>query len=66
MPPVCSAKRCAGEAHWVLAWNNPKLHPPERRKTWTACDTHRAGLEEFLGIRGFLKEVVPVAEWRPR
>ena len=28
------------EARWVLAWNNPKLHTPDRRKTWLACDTH--------------------------
>ncbi|WP_329212486.1 hypothetical protein OG257_29580 [Streptomyces sp. NBC_00683] len=61
--PVCSAKGCRDDAVWVLAWNNPKLHTPERRKTWLACDEHREHLSSFLGVRGFLKDVVPLAEW---
>ncbi|MGP9021582.1 hypothetical protein ACT1U9_24665 [Streptomyces sp. BR1] len=61
--PICSAKGCRTEAVWVLAWNNPKLHTPERRKTWLACDEHREHLSQFLGMRGFLKDVVPLAEW---
>jgi fluoroacetyl-CoA thioesterase len=40
-----------------LAWNNPRLHPAERRKTWLACDEHRQSLTEFLDSRGFLREV---------
>lgn len=48
---------------WVLAWNNPKLHSVERRKTWTACDAHVQGLTTFLETRGFLKQTVPYAEW---
>jgi hypothetical protein len=44
---------------WALRWNNPKLHPPERRKTWLACDDHRESLAGFLSARGFLREVVP-------
>jgi hypothetical protein len=40
-------------------WNNPKLHTPERRKTWLACETHRSTLGDFLGARGFLRDVVP-------
>src|SRR5690606_23923626 len=51
---VCSAKGCREAAGWVLAWNNPKLHAPERRKTWLACDEHREHLSTFLGVRGFL------------
>jgi hypothetical protein len=43
-------------AVWVLAWNNPKLHDPERRKTWLACEQHRESLSEFLAARGFLRE----------
>lgn len=62
-PPVCSAKGCRTPAVWVLAWNNPKLHTPERRKTWLACEEHRDHLAEFLGIRGFLKDTVPLAQW---
>jgi hypothetical protein len=58
--PICSAKGCTDSARWVLAWNNPKLHTPDRRKTWMACDEHRVTLGEFLGARGFLKEVTAV------
>lgn len=61
--PACSAKGCRAEAVWVLAWNNPKLHTPDRRKTWLACDEHREHLSQFLGVRGFLKDVVPFADW---
>ncbi|MFD9974891.1 hypothetical protein ACFWZR_11410 [Streptomyces sp. NPDC059017] len=61
--PVCSAKGCRAAAVWVLAWNNPKLHTPERRKTWLACEEHREHLSGFLGVRGFLKEVVTLDEW---
>lgn len=60
--PVCSARGCRAAAVWALRWNNPKLHTPERRKVWTACGEHRAGLESFLSARGFLKETVPTQE----
>ncbi|GAA2409059.1 hypothetical protein GCM10010420_41850 [Streptomyces glaucosporus] len=63
---VCSAKGCREAAVWVLAWNNPKLHTPERRKTWLACEEHREHLSQFLGVRGFLKEVVLLEEWEGR
>jgi hypothetical protein len=53
----CSAKGCHASAVWALRWNNPKLHDPDRRKTWLACDDHRGPLSEFLGARGFLREV---------
>lgn len=56
--PQCSAKGCRGDARWVLVWNNPKIHAPERRKTWLACDDHREHLATFLSRRGFLREVV--------
>ncbi|MEU6277284.1 hypothetical protein ABZ871_33530 [Streptomyces populi] len=61
--PVCSAKACRADAVWVLAWNNPKLHTPERRKTWLACEEHREHLSQFLGVRGFLKDVVTLDAW---
>lgn len=57
--PVCSAKGCPAGARWELRWNNPKLHTPQRRKTWLACDVHRETLGDFLTVRGFLREVVP-------
>jgi hypothetical protein len=54
---ICSAKGCRQAATWALRWNNPRLHPPQRRKTWLACDTHRATLGDFLASRGLLREV---------
>ena len=59
---TCSARGCTAPAAWALLWNNPKLHTPERRKTWLACDEHRASLSEFLNARKFLRDVVPVTE----
>ncbi|MFC6285168.1 hypothetical protein ACFP3Q_03310 [Nocardioides sp. GCM10027113] len=58
----CSAKGCTADAAWALLWNNPRLHTPDRRKTWLACDEHRSTLGDFLGARGFLRDVVPVDE----
>ena len=58
----CSAKACRREAVWAHLWNNPRLHTPERRKVWLACDEHRVSLGDFLSLRGFLRETVPVAE----
>jgi hypothetical protein len=60
LPLVCSARGCRAPANWALHWNNPRLHNAERRKTWLACDQHRVTLGDFLGARGFLREVAPV------
>ncbi len=57
-PLVCRAKGCREAARWALLWNNPRLHDEDRRKVWLACDTHRETLGDFLGLRGFLKDVV--------
>jgi len=57
---VCSARGCRADATWGLLWNNPKLHTPERRKVWLACDEHREHLHQYLDVRGFLRDVVPV------
>ena len=59
---VCSRRGCRAEAAWGLLWNNPKLHAPERRKVWLACDEHREHLSSYLDVRGFLRGAVPVAE----
>ena len=56
---TCSARGCHAAAVWALRWNNPSLHDPQRRKTWLACEEHRRSLSEFLGVRGFLREVEP-------
>jgi hypothetical protein len=58
-PLICSAKGCRAPARWALRWNNPKIHPAERRKTWLACDAHREHLAAFLSARGFLRETDP-------
>jgi hypothetical protein len=57
---VCSARGCRADAAWGLLWNNPRLHTPQRRKVWLACDAHREHLEQFLGARAFLRDTVPV------
>ncbi|MCA2212213.1 hypothetical protein [Jidongwangia harbinensis] len=59
LEPQCSAKGCRAPAAWQLLWNNPKLHTPEYRKTWLACDDHRVSLGDFLGARRFLRDVAP-------
>jgi len=56
---VCSARGCRARATVALRWNNPRLHTPERRKTWLACDDHADHLSDFLQVRGFLREVEP-------
>ena len=61
-PLICSAKGCRAPATWALAWNNPKLHEPERRKTWLACPQHRDSLSAFLTARGFLRETSAVPQ----
>lgn len=58
----CSAKGCRAAAVWALRWNNPKIHTPDRRKIWLACDEHRESLSAFLDRRDFLKDVVPVED----
>lgn len=60
--PRCSARGCRRDGAFELRWNNPALHPPDRRKTWLACDEHREHLSAFLSVRGFLRETVA----RPR
>ena len=61
----CSAKGCRTEAAHVLVWNNPKLHTPDREKTWVACDVHREPLSEHLDVRGFLRRVEPLRSTCP-
>jgi hypothetical protein len=56
----CSAKDCRRDALWALRWNNPKIHTPDRRKVWLACDEHREQLTQFLDRRSFLRDVIPV------
>ena len=59
MTEICSAKRCTASAAWAIRWNNPKLHTPDRRKVWLACEEHRQSLADFLAARNFLRDVTP-------
>lgn len=59
---LCSARRCRDDAQWILRWNNPALHTPERRKVWLACAEHVTTLTEFLDSRGFLRETAPASD----
>ena len=54
---VCAARGCRAPASYALVWNNPKVHAPEREKTWVACEEHRQSLADFLDLRGFLRRV---------
>jgi hypothetical protein len=62
MTLICSARDCREAARWELRWNNPRLHTPDRRKTWLACEEHRDSLSAFLSARSFLRETVPVED----
>lgn len=64
-PVLCSARGCREPAVWALQWNNPRLHTPDRRKTWTACPEHRESLADFLDRRGFLRAVEPLGDPDP-
>lgn len=59
-PVRCSARGCRTGAAYVLVWNNPKLHTPDREKTWVACAEHRQSLADHLDVRGFLRRVDPL------
>lgn len=54
----CSRAGCSGRADWAILWRNPKIHTGERKKTWLACNDHRAFLEDFLRARDFPLTVV--------
>ena len=62
---TCSAKGCRQTARWTLLWNNPKLHTPDRRKTWLACDDHLRPLSDHLSARSFLRDVEEVTGHAP-
>lgn len=59
---TCSRAGCRDEAAWALRWRNPKIHSPERRKIWLACDEHLDVLRAFLTDRSFPLDTVPVGE----
>lgn len=56
----CSRARCSDTALWAIQWRNPKIHTPERKKTWLACEPHLITLRDFLEARSFPLEVISV------
>lgn len=64
-PPKCSRKGCRAAATTQLLWNNPKIHTPERRKIWLACDEHASWLENYLSERLLFKQRLPIGTELP-
>ncbi len=50
---TCSRAGCVDRASSRIEWRNPRIHGPERTKTWLACDEHVEYLREFLAARDF-------------
>ncbi|EIC08830.1 hypothetical protein GCM10023065_12850 [Microbacterium laevaniformans] len=57
---ICSRTGCRAPASWQVQWRNPRIHSPERRKIWTACDDHVAYLRDYLAARDFPVDVVAI------
>jgi len=57
--PQCSRAGCAADASFSVVWRNPRIHGPERRKVWLACDEHAEYLRDFLASRAFPVVVEP-------
>lgn len=61
-PVQCSAAGCRAAAAHAVHWRNPRIHGPERVKTWLACDAHRDHLAQYLQTRGFPVALTAVGE----
>ena len=59
--PDCSRAGCRAPALWRIEWRNPRIHSPDRRKVWVACDEHRDYLRDYLAARDFPVTVAPLA-----
>lgn len=57
---TCSRALCSEAAIWTVNWRNPRIHGPERVKTWLACESHREWLRDYLAGRDFPVEITPV------
>jgi hypothetical protein len=49
----CSRAGCRADARWLVVWRNPRIHTPDRRKLWAACDDHVDYLRDYLATRDF-------------
>ncbi|NIH52815.1 hypothetical protein FHX76_000683 [Lysinibacter cavernae] len=57
---TCSRAGCTQTAAHSIEWRNPRIHGPERKKVWLACDEHVEYLAEFLRSRSFPVAVFPL------
>ena len=57
----CSRAGCRAPALWRIEWRNPKIHSPDRRKVWVACEEHRDFLRDYLAAREFPVSVAPLS-----
>jgi hypothetical protein len=57
----CSRAGCRAPARWRVEWRNPRIHSPDRRKVWVACDEHRDYLRDYLAAREFPVTLAPLA-----
>ncbi len=55
----CSRAGCRTDATWQVIWRNPRIHTPDRRKVWLACDEHHEYLRDYLAARDFPVELAP-------
>jgi hypothetical protein len=56
----CSRAGCRTDAAWRVEWRNPRIHAPERVKTWAACGAHVDFLRDFLAGRDFPVRVAAI------
>lgn len=59
-PVICSRASCRAVAQWRVDWRNPRIHSPDRVKTWVACEDHRDYLRDYLAARSFPVSVHPL------
>ncbi|MBN9214371.1 MAG: hypothetical protein ABS62_08565 [Microbacterium sp. SCN 70-200] len=59
---VCSRAGCRADAAWQVIWRNPRIHTPDRRKIWAACDEHVTYLRDYLAARDFPVEVAALPD----
>lgn len=57
---TCSRAGCRESALWRVEWRNPRIHSPDRRKVWVACDAHCDYLRDYLAARDFPVTVAPL------
>lgn len=61
----CSRAGCRTDASWQVVWRNPRIHTPDRRKVWLACDEHSEYLRDYLAARDFPVELAPFSTIAP-